>query len=872
MTASTIDQVDQAAVTTGTMRAAIFTQYAPPIDISIRTVPKPTIQKPTQLLIRVHAVSTNAADTRILFGDPFLLRAAFGFSKPRKPTILGNDFAGVVECVGEGVRNLKVGDEVYGSIVAGAFAEYVVCDQSVVALKPKNCSFEEAAAMPCAACTALEAVRNTAGVGKGQRVLVNGSSGGVGTFLVQLAKLEGAHVTAVCSGRNGELVKGAGADEVVDYTREDFTANVDRSFDVILDTVMTHPFDQCRRVLVPGGIYVPVGGPGGGFLGSFADSLKASIVSKFMGSHRVGLVITGASTVALDTLRELVESGKINPIVDRRFKFEELPEAVKYQVEGHVRGKSVITIFILKRPASRQVVLYNPEEKRVTVRRLSALPDAPVGETGFCPLCRQPIGGDEESSRQHGSPGVSGNGAGLGHENLYEDAEYFQLLGNTEGQDETEPGPSWEYSRSPPLDEQHTPPHSQRKSPNGQSKEGLNSSSFNQGYYDKFFVEERKLGRGLRGSVFLCQHVLDEVPLGQFAVKAIPVGTSHAWLVRMLKEVHLLERLRHPNIIEYKHAWLENRQPTIFGPPVPCLFILMELANGGNLEEFINVQWMPEDDVASTSPAPADLSHLPPRERAKRLREQARQQRLQGQLGMLSLSSNPRMSERDEYARKYGGIGMGLNGRKVRYLKTMEIWSLFLDICAGLAHLHKHGIIHRDLKPPNLLLHYSDVRDKEEIPRVLISDFGECEVISDAEQRERTGATGTLEFMPPELLARNEAGQFVNDHSPKADMWSLGIVLYFLCFSRVPYVQVDDVDLLKEEILAFQGVTFPESVPRVSNDLITLIERLLQRNARDRPSVEEILEEFGDVRKREQSSMMDISPTDDCVVLRGRRK
>ncbi|KAJ3300537.1 putative serine/threonine-protein kinase iks1 [Borealophlyctis nickersoniae] len=354
-------------------------------------------------------------------------------------------------------------------------------------------------------------------------------------------------------------------------------------------------------------------------------------------------------------------------------------------------------------------------------------------------------------------------------------------------------------------DRRHSEPSATAASRESQAPNGLSDSSFNQGYYDRFFVEERKLGRGFRGSVFLCQHVLDQVPLGQFAVKAIPVGTSHAWLVRMLKEVHLLERLRHPNIINYKHAWLENRQLSMFGPSVPCLFILMELANGGNLEEYIRVQWQP-DSSFSGGQAPEDLSHLPPREQAKRHRELARRQRMmQGQLGAQSLSANAMQVAREapDCARIYGGIGVGPNGRKVRYLKDYEIWSLFLDICEGLAHLHKHGIIHRDLKPPNLLLHYADPREKDEIPRILISDFGECEVISDQEQRERTGATGTLEFMPPELLMKDESGRYLNDHSPKADMWSLGIVLYFLCFSRVPYSQIDDVDLLKDEILAF---------------------------------------------------------------------
>ncbi|RKO88342.1 kinase-like domain-containing protein, partial [Blyttiomyces helicus] len=328
---------------------------------------------------------------------------------------------------------------------------------------------------------------------------------------------------------------------------------------------------------------------------------------------------------------------------------------------------------------------------------------------------------------------------------------------------------------------------------------GLSEGSFNQGYYDRFFVEQKKLGRGLRGSVFLCQHILDQVPLGEFAVKAIPVGSSHAWLVRMLREVHLLERLRHPNIIEYKHAWLENRQPTVFGPEVPCLFILMELANGGNLEEFIQMQH-------AASPA---LST--PQARVAAARRRSRSTPTHRSLGP-------------------------------EYLNEREIWCMFLDVCDGLKHLHSHGIIHRDLKPPNLLLHYDE---GVKTPRVLISDFGECEVVSDERRDERTGATGTLEFMPPELLVRSSAGAYTGVHSPKADMWSLGIVLHFLCFSRVPYSQVDDVDILREEILGFSrfveryGVAADEVEKAIA--LKSLIVRLLAPVPKNRPTIDEIL-------------------------------
>lgn len=225
--------------------------------------------------------------------------------------------------------------------------------------------------------------------------------------------------------------------------------------------------------------------------------------------------------------------------------------------------------------------------------------------------------------------------------------------------------------------------------------------------------------------------MLDQVPLGQFAVKAIPVGTSHEWLVRMLKEVHLLERLKHSNIIEYKHAWLEHRQLTVFGPEVPCLFILMELANGGNLEEYIYVQWQPETTTASADAANASRASdsdngtdiddskwskltakqraIRSRDRKRRLQQKQREQQEQAsaKLPLLHTLSATALQppsttllhapQGPSKAQLYGGIGRAPSGKKVRYLKDYEIWCLFLDICAGLAHLHEHGIIHRDL-------------------------------------------------------------------------------------------------------------------------------------------------------------------------------
>ncbi|TPX66949.1 hypothetical protein SpCBS45565_g04125 [Spizellomyces sp. 'palustris'] len=521
---------------------------------------------------------------------------------------------------------------------------------------------------------------------------------------------------------------------------------------------------------------------------------------------------------------------------------------------------------ILHKAATGRAVLYNRDEKKIVVQRATASVSHVVTDK-LCLLCRQPWSKRRRTAQQDDSEEETELC------DSFINQDYFRLLesitpdvGDSDGQGHLPP-PSSPTKSSSAHDPKPLPIPSISISEPTQSAEptGLSEGSFNQGYYDRFFVEERKLGRGLRGSVFLCQHVpvLDQVPLGQFAVKAIPVGTSHAWLVRMLKEVHLLERLRHPNIIEYKHAWLEHRQLTQFGPEVPCLFVLMELANGGNLEEYIYVQWHPDstDRIVNSgqlsSDDDRDFNHLTPKERVKRLRERKRRRQEQSRLppSISSLASaSVHKSTRSNRAQMHGGIGRGPQGKKVRFLKDYEIWCLFLDICKGLAHLHKHGIIHRDLKPPNLLLHFADPSDKDEIPRILISDFGECEVLSDETQRERTGATGTLEFMPPELLVKDSSGHYLNDHSPKADMWSLGVVLYFLCYSSVPYSQTDDVDALREEIVGFDSVTFPDHGTRVPTELQSLVTKLLSRNARDRPSVEEILSTYGHLNTSNRSS------------------
>jgi serine/threonine protein kinase len=306
----------------------------------------------------------------------------------------------------------------------------------------------------------------------------------------------------------------------------------------------------------------------------------------------------------------------------------------------------------------------------------------------------------------------------------------------------------------------------------------IQRSAFNQGYYAHFFREGRKLGRGARGSVFLAQHILQNELLGEYAVKKVPVGDDAGWLARMLREVHVMESLRHPNTVIYKHTWLEVAQLTVFGPPVPCLFILMEYANGGNLEEFIEAEVIGVNDVR----------------------------------------------------------GGGKKSDEPNLLPIDEVLAVFLGICRGLEHLHRFGIIHRDLKPSNILLHYHQ-QDRVTRPDVLLSDFGECNEIAAEHGRSRTGATGTIEFCAPELFRCNEQGYYYVEHSTMTDVWSLGMILYFLLFGgRLPYADIEDVDVLRNDMLAMERVVLPGTRKDVPLEIIGLLQRLLSTGPEERPS------------------------------------
>src|ERR1700722_13844343 len=339
---------DSACPTTGTgaasadgMQAIVYRCYGPPEVLKLQTIPRP---KPAvgELLVRVRAASLNPIDWHYMRGTPYLLRTDSGIGAPQNPRFAVG-FAGTVEAVGADVTHFHPGDEVFGGR-DGALAEYVVVreDRAVVP-KPANVSFEEAAAVPVAALTALQALRDKGQLRPGQKVLINGASGGVRTFAVQIAKAWGAQVTAVCGPRAVPLVQSLGADHVIDYSREDFTRGAVR-YDLILDTVGSHTLSEYRRVLTPHGTLVLVGANDKGvWIGPLLPSLKALALSPFV-SQRLLPFLAEFNPKDLETLRAMLEKGEIKPVIDRRYSLEQVPEAMRYLEEGHAHGKVVIDV------------------------------------------------------------------------------------------------------------------------------------------------------------------------------------------------------------------------------------------------------------------------------------------------------------------------------------------------------------------------------------------------------------------------------------------------------------------------------------------------------------------------------------------------
>jgi len=344
------------AAPTNPMKAIVHCDYGV-ANLKLEEIEKPT-PADDQILVRVRAASVNPYDWHFVEGTPKIIRLmGIGVRKP-KEIRLGVDFAGTVETVGKNVTQFKPGEEVFGGR-EGAFAEYVcrravgsvaskpasITFEQAVTLKPANVTFEQAASVNIAGITALQAVRDRGKIQSGQKVLINGASGGVGTFAVQIAKSFGADVTGVCSTRNVDLVRSLGADHVIDYTKEDFTKG-EQKYDVILDNVANHSLSEFRHVLTPNGKYVMIGGGGAneqGVFGVMLRPLKAMVLSKFV-DQQMGMMMADSNQKDLSLLAEMVESGKMKPVIDRTYKLAEVPEAIGYLEQGHARGKVVIVV------------------------------------------------------------------------------------------------------------------------------------------------------------------------------------------------------------------------------------------------------------------------------------------------------------------------------------------------------------------------------------------------------------------------------------------------------------------------------------------------------------------------------------------------
>jgi NADPH:quinone reductase-like Zn-dependent oxidoreductase len=323
------------------MKAVVSRCYGSSEVLELVEVPKPA-PADHELLVRVRAAGVNPLDWHYMRGKPYLMRVESGVGRP-KDSRTGVDFSGVVEAVGKNVVRFRIGDEVFGS-ASGAFAEYVIVrEDRAVTLKPGNVTFEQAAAVPVAAITALQALRDKAKVQPGQKILINGASGGVGTFAVQIAKSMGADVTAVCSTRNVALVTALGADRVIDYTREDLTQREEK-YDAIIDNVSSHSLLAYRQVLKPDGKLVVVGSiDDGAWLGPLKSLFGAMVLDPFLSQEVFGL-LASQNQADLDALRDLMASSKITSLIDRRYRLDETPQAIAYVEEGHARGKVVINL------------------------------------------------------------------------------------------------------------------------------------------------------------------------------------------------------------------------------------------------------------------------------------------------------------------------------------------------------------------------------------------------------------------------------------------------------------------------------------------------------------------------------------------------
>ena len=325
------------------MKAIVHHNYGSPDVLRCEEVEKPT-PGDNEVLIRVRAASLNPLDWHFMRGTPYVMRITAGLRQP-KTIRLGVDVAGEVEAVGRNVTQRKAGDEVFGTC-RGALAEYATTSESALVIKPNNVNFEQAASVPIAGLSALQALRDKGQIHPGQKVLINGAAGGVGTFAVQIAKWLGAEVTGVCSTRNLELVRSLGADQVIDYTKEDFTKSAQR-YDAVIDNVGNHSLPACRRILIVKGRYVLIGGGGPndqGWIGpGLARAITAPVLSWFV-SQDMGFFLASLNQKDMEILRDLLHAGTVKPVIDRSYGLNEVPDAMRYLEEGHARGKVVITL------------------------------------------------------------------------------------------------------------------------------------------------------------------------------------------------------------------------------------------------------------------------------------------------------------------------------------------------------------------------------------------------------------------------------------------------------------------------------------------------------------------------------------------------
>jgi NADPH:quinone reductase-like Zn-dependent oxidoreductase len=327
------------------MKAVVYVKYGAPDVLRCAEVDKPTPGN-DQVLIKVRAASVNPLDWKLMKGGPFIVRILLGLGKPKvkRP---GVDVAGQVEAVGRNVTQFKPGDHVFGTCV-GAFAEYAISEsalgmKSALVIKPENVTFEQAASAPVAALTALQGLRDKGRIQRGHEVLINGAAGGVGTYTVQIAKSFGANVTGVCSTRNVEMVRSIGADRVIDYTQEDFTRS-GQHYDLVFDCVGNHSLSACRRVLKPKGILIMVGAPNDAPVTALVARLIGALVLSLFVSQKMVFFIARVNTEDLTTIRELLATRTLTPVIDKRYNLIETPEAFRYMAEGHARGKVIITL------------------------------------------------------------------------------------------------------------------------------------------------------------------------------------------------------------------------------------------------------------------------------------------------------------------------------------------------------------------------------------------------------------------------------------------------------------------------------------------------------------------------------------------------